>query len=70
MNYLRREPRGTNAVSMAELDAFLETADAHLATLDRSSIAWAAPEPSRLKRRSGARVSCRTLDPDRSLTRR
>lgn len=58
VDYLRRGPRGVGAVSEGELDAFLETADAHLATLDRSSIAWAAPEPSRLKRRSGARVSC------------
>jgi monoamine oxidase len=34
VDYLRREPRGTAAVSMAELDAFLETADAHLAAVD------------------------------------
>jgi monoamine oxidase len=34
VDYLRREPRGRNAVSMSELDAFLEAADAHLATLD------------------------------------
>ncbi len=34
VDYLRREPRGRNAVSMPELDAFLEAADAHLATLD------------------------------------
>ena len=31
VDYLRREPRGQAAVSMAELDAFLEAADAHLA---------------------------------------
>ena len=34
VDYLRREPRGRNAVSMPELDAFLEAADVHLATLD------------------------------------
>lgn len=34
VDYLRREPRGDGAVTMAELDAFLETADAHLATVD------------------------------------
>ena len=34
VDYLRREPRGTNAVSMAELDAFLEAADAHLAAVE------------------------------------
>jgi monoamine oxidase len=34
VDYLRREPRGRAAVSMAELDAFLEAADAHLATMD------------------------------------
>ncbi len=34
VDYLRREPRGDAAVSMAELDAFLEAADEHLATLD------------------------------------
>lgn len=31
IDYLRREPRGRAAVPMAELDAFLEAADAHLA---------------------------------------
>jgi monoamine oxidase len=31
IDYLRREPRGLAAVPMAELDAFLEAADAHLA---------------------------------------
>jgi monoamine oxidase len=31
VDYLRREPRGRAAVPMAELDAFLEAADAHLA---------------------------------------
>jgi monoamine oxidase len=31
IDYLRREPRGQAAVPMAELDAFLEAADAHLA---------------------------------------
>jgi monoamine oxidase len=31
IDYLRREPRGRAAVTMAELDAFLEAADAHLA---------------------------------------
>ena len=39
IDYLRREPRGRGAVSMAELDAFLEAADAHLAASD-------APESS------------------------
>jgi monoamine oxidase len=34
VDYLRREPRGESAVSMPELDAFLEVADAHLAALD------------------------------------
>ena len=34
VDYLRREPRGDRAVTMAELDAFLEAADAHLATVD------------------------------------
>jgi monoamine oxidase len=34
VDYLRREPRGEAAVPMAELDAFLEAADQHLATLD------------------------------------
>jgi monoamine oxidase len=34
VDYLRREPRGEGAVSMAELDAFLEAADEHLASLD------------------------------------
>jgi monoamine oxidase len=34
VDYLRREPRGEAAVSMAELDAFLEAADDHLASLD------------------------------------
>jgi monoamine oxidase len=40
IDYLRREPRGRAAVPMAELDAFLEAADAHLAALaeDRSSM--------------------------------
>jgi monoamine oxidase len=40
IDYLRREPRGRAAVSMAELDAFLEAADAHLAAspADRSSM--------------------------------
>jgi monoamine oxidase len=40
IDYLRREPRGRAAVSMAELDAFLEAADAHLAasTADGSSM--------------------------------
>ena len=32
VDYLRREPRGRAAVPMAELDAFLEAADAHLAS--------------------------------------
>ena len=31
IDYLRREPRGRTAVPMAELEAFLEAADAHLA---------------------------------------
>ena len=34
VDYLRREPRGNAAVSMSALDAFLEAADAHLATVD------------------------------------
>jgi monoamine oxidase len=34
VDYLRREPRGEAAVSMTELDAFLQAADAHLATVD------------------------------------
>jgi monoamine oxidase len=34
IDYLRREPRGEAAVSMGELDAFLEAADEHLASLD------------------------------------
>jgi monoamine oxidase len=34
VDYLRREPRGQAAVSVAELDAFLEAADAHLAEVD------------------------------------
>ena len=34
VDYLRREPRGQAAVSRAELDAFLEAADAHLAGMD------------------------------------
>ena len=34
IDYLRREPRGRSAVPMAELDAFLEAADAHLAASD------------------------------------
>ena len=34
VDYLRREPRGQAAVSMAELDAFLQAADAHLAEVD------------------------------------
>ena len=34
IDYLRREPRGRGAVPMAELDAFLEAADAHLAASD------------------------------------
>jgi monoamine oxidase len=34
VDYLRREPRGRASVSMAELDVFLEAADAHLATVD------------------------------------
>jgi monoamine oxidase len=34
VDYLRREPRGRAAVSMAELDAFLEAADVHLAMVD------------------------------------
>ena len=34
VDYLRREPRGEAAVSMTELDAFLEAADAYLATVD------------------------------------
>ena len=34
VDYLRREPRGEAAVSMAELDVFLEAADEHLASLD------------------------------------
>ncbi len=34
VDYLRREPRGDAAVPMAELDAFLEAADAHLASID------------------------------------
>jgi monoamine oxidase len=34
VDYLRREPRGRAAVSMSELDAFLEAADVHLATVD------------------------------------
>jgi monoamine oxidase len=40
IDYLRREPRGRAAVPMAELDAFLEAADAHLAASaeDRSSM--------------------------------
>jgi monoamine oxidase len=40
IDYLRREPRGRAAVAMAELDAFLEAADAHLAAspADRSSM--------------------------------
>lgn len=40
IDYLRREPRGRAAVPMAELDAFLEAADAHLAAseADRSSM--------------------------------
>jgi monoamine oxidase len=40
IDYLRREPRGRAAVPMAELDAFLEAADAHLAAsaADGSSV--------------------------------
>ena len=40
IDYLRREPRGRAAVPMAELDTFLEAADAHLAAspADRSSM--------------------------------
>jgi monoamine oxidase len=34
IDYLRREPRGLGAVPVAELDAFLEAADAHLAASD------------------------------------
>ncbi len=34
VDYLRREPRGEAAVTMAELDAFLEAADEHLASVD------------------------------------
>ena len=34
VDYLRREPRGEVAVSMTELDVFLQAADAHLATVD------------------------------------
>jgi monoamine oxidase len=34
VDYLRREPRGEAAVSIAELDAFLEAADEHLASMD------------------------------------
>jgi monoamine oxidase len=34
VDYLRREPRGDAAVSMSELDAFLEAADAHMAAAD------------------------------------
>jgi monoamine oxidase len=34
VDYLRREPRGEAAVPMSELDAFLQAADAHLATVD------------------------------------
>jgi len=34
VDYLRREPRGEGVVTMAELDAFLEAADAHLAGVD------------------------------------
>ncbi|MGA9159596.1 MAG: FAD-dependent oxidoreductase, partial [Actinomycetota bacterium] len=34
VDYLRREPRGRGAVPMDELDAFLESADAHLAASD------------------------------------
>ncbi|HKN80881.1 MAG TPA: NAD(P)/FAD-dependent oxidoreductase [Actinomycetota bacterium] len=34
VDYLRREPRGEAAVTMAELDVFLEAADEHLASLD------------------------------------
>ena len=34
VDYLRREPRGEATVSMAELDAFLEAADEHLASVD------------------------------------
>jgi monoamine oxidase len=34
VDYLRREPRGRAAVPMAELDAFLEAADEHLAAVD------------------------------------
>jgi monoamine oxidase len=34
VDYLRRESRGDGAVSMAELDAFLEAADEHLASVD------------------------------------
>jgi monoamine oxidase len=37
IDYLRREPRGRAAVSMAELDAFLEAADAYLAAADPTS---------------------------------
>jgi len=36
VDYLRREPRGLAAVPMAELDAFLEAADAHLASSNAS----------------------------------
>jgi 4-methylaminobutanoate oxidase (methylamine-forming) len=34
VDYLRREPRGDAAVPMAELDAFLQAADEHLASVD------------------------------------
>lgn len=42
VDYLRREPRGRAAVPMGELDAFLEAADAHLASSDATGSSMGA----------------------------
>jgi monoamine oxidase len=42
IDYLRREPRGRAAVPMAELDAFLEAADAHLAASEATASSMGA----------------------------
>ena len=42
VDYLRREPRGPAAVPVAELDAFLEAADAHLAASDATESSMGA----------------------------
>ena len=53
IDYLRREPRGEAAVSMDELDAFLEAADAHLASVgSRRALDGRGPEPGPWRRSS------------------